>query len=196
MNGHDDPPTVDGGRRRFLATTTAAVGAVGACCLAVPFARSLRPDAGARAAAAPVTVDIAGLKEGERLVVAWRGQPVWVLHRSRAMLERLAALDGRLLDPQSRNPEQQPGYVLAGDRGLRSIRPEISVLVGLCTHLAARRKWRPMPCRSPTIRTGRAVTSAPATSRASTCPAACSRTCRRVPTFSFRRTTMSMPTRW
>lgn len=135
MNGHDDPPAVDGGRRRFLATTTAAVGAVGACCLAVPFARSLRPDARARASAAPVTVDIAGLKEGERLVVAWRGQPVWVLHRSRAMLERLAALDGRLLDPQSRNPEQQPGYVLAGDRGLRSIRPEISVLVGLCTHL-------------------------------------------------------------
>ena len=93
MSEHDDAAPADEGRRRFLATTTVAVGAVGAVCLALPFARSLKPDAGARAAAAPVTVDIAGLKEGERRVVEWRGQPVWILHRSPAMLGRLAALE-------------------------------------------------------------------------------------------------------
>lgn len=135
MSEHDEAVPADEGRRRFLARTTAAVGAAGACCLAVPFARSLKPDAGARAAAAPVTVDISGLKQGERLVVEWRGQPVWILHRSPAMLGRLAALDARLLDPESRNADQQPAYVLAGDREFRAVRPEISVLVGLCTHL-------------------------------------------------------------
>ena len=69
------------------------------------------------------------------MILEWRGQPIWIVKRSQAILAALPGLDGRLRDPDSENAEQQPDYVLAENRQLRSIKPEISVLVGLCTHL-------------------------------------------------------------
>ena len=123
---------VNTGRRRFLTATTAAVGAVGAGIAAVPFIRSWNPSARAKLAGAPVTADISGLQEGQRLILEWRGQPIWIVKRSKAVLDALPTLDANLRDPQSENLDQQPAYIKGETR---SLKPEISVLVGLCTHL-------------------------------------------------------------
>ena len=120
------------GRRRFLTATTAVVGAVGAGFAAVPFIKSWNPSARAKLAGAPVTADISALQVGQRLVFEWRGQPIWIVKRSEKALELLPTLDDRLRDPESDNPDQQPPYA---KNETRSIKPEISVLVGLCTHL-------------------------------------------------------------
>ena len=123
------------GRRRFLTATTVAVGAVGVGFAAVPFIKSWNPSARARLAGAPVVADISALQEGQRLSFEWRGQPIWIVKRSKAILEALPTLDSHLRDPLSKNADQQPAYVLEANPELRSIKPEISVLVGLCTHL-------------------------------------------------------------
>ena len=128
--GVNDP--VNQGRRRFLTATTAVVGAVGAGFAAVPFIKSWNPSARAKLAGAPVTADISALEEGQRLIMEWRGQPIWIVKRSKAILAALPTLDSHLRDPKSENKDQQPAYI-TGE--LRSIKPEISVLVGLCTHL-------------------------------------------------------------
>jgi len=123
---------VNTGRRRFLTATTAVVGAVGAGIAAVPFIKSWNPSARAKLAGAPVTADLTGLQEGQRLILEWRGQPIWIVKRSKAILDALPTLDANLRDPQSQNLDQQPSYIKGETR---SIKPEISVLVGLCTHL-------------------------------------------------------------
>jgi len=128
---HDGEP-VNQGRRRFLTATTVVVGAVGAGVAAVPFIKSWNPSARAKLAGAPVTADISALAEGQRLVLEWRGQPIWIVKRSKQMLDILPTLDARLRDPKSENLDQQPTYAR---NELRSIKPEVSVLVGLCTHL-------------------------------------------------------------
>ena len=123
---------VNPGRRRFLTVTTAVVGGAGAAVAAVPFVMTLKPSARAQVAGAPVTEDISKLEVGQRLTVQWRGQPVWIIRRTPEQLEALPGQDGRLRDPQSDNPEQQPNYA---KNEYRSIKPEILVLVGTCTHL-------------------------------------------------------------
>jgi ubiquinol-cytochrome c reductase iron-sulfur subunit len=134
MANQGDSP-VNEGRRRFLTATTAVVGAVGAGFAAVPFIKSWNPSARAKLAGAPVTADITGLEEGQRLILEWRGQPIWIVKRSQAILKALPTLDNRLRDPKSENADQQPAYIKKANPELRSIKPEISVLVGLCTHL-------------------------------------------------------------
>ena len=123
---------VNQGRRRFLTATTAVVGAVGAGFVAVPFIKSWNPSARAKLAGAPVTADISALAEGQRLVLEWRGQPIWIVRRSQAILQALPTLVDQLRDPKSENLDQQPEYA---NNPTRSIKPEVSVLVGLCTHL-------------------------------------------------------------
>lgn len=123
---------VNQGRRRFLTATTAVVGAVGAGFVAVPFIKSWNPSARAKLAGAPVTADISALAEGQRLVLEWRGQPIWIVRRSQAILQALPTLVDQLRDPMSENLDQQPEYA---NNPTRSIKPEVSVLVGLCTHL-------------------------------------------------------------
>ena len=126
---------VNTGRRRFLTATTAVVGAVGAGFAAVPFIKSWNPSARARLAGAPVVADISALQEGQRLSFEWRGQPIWIVKRSQAVLQALPTLNDKLRDPKSENVEQQPDYIRQANPELRSLKPEISVLVGLCTHL-------------------------------------------------------------
>ena len=126
---------VNTGRRRFLTATTAVVGAVGAGFAAVPFIKSWNPSARARLAGAPVTADISALQEGQRLILEWRGQPIWIVKRSKAILEALPTLDPELRDPMSENADQQPAYIQKDSPELRSFKPDVSVLVGLCTHL-------------------------------------------------------------
>ena len=123
---------VNTGRRRFLTATTAVVGAVGAGFAAVPFIKSWSPSARARFAGAPVSQDISALADGAQIVINWRGQPIFIARRSKAMLDVMKTLDGILADPNSANADQQPAYA---QNATRSIKPEIAVLVGVCTHL-------------------------------------------------------------
>ncbi|MFN5746811.1 MAG: ubiquinol-cytochrome c reductase iron-sulfur subunit [Methylococcaceae bacterium] len=130
---------VDHEKRRFLTKAATVVGAVGAGFLAVPFVSSMRPSAKAEALGAPVEVDISKLEPGQRVVVLWRGKPVWVLKRTPEALARLNELDSVLLDPQSAQ-SQQPDSTR---NQARSIRPEIFVAVGVCTHLGCSPAYRP-----------------------------------------------------
>jgi ubiquinol-cytochrome c reductase iron-sulfur subunit len=123
---------VDKHRRRFLTAVTVGVGAVGGVAAAVPFVQSMSPSARAKAAGAPIRIDISKLQTGQMLREEWRGKPVWVVKRSEEMLESLDAVVDELLDPQSEVTSQQPAYV---DSEFRSVSPEILVLVGICTHL-------------------------------------------------------------
>ena len=130
---------VNEGRRRFLIGATSAVGAVGAVGAAVPFVKSWNPSAKAKAAGAPVEVDISKLEMGQKIVVEWRGRPVWVVKRSSEALQGLAKLEDNLRDPSSEE-EQQPTYA---QNKYRSIKEEILVLVGICTHLGCSPTYRP-----------------------------------------------------
>lgn len=123
---------VNAGRRRFLTVTTSVVGGVGAAIAAVPFIRSWEPSARARTAGAPVIADISKLEEGQMVMFEWRGQPIWIIKRTKAQLDLLPSQDGHLRDPASDNVEQQPAYA---KNEFRSIKPEILVVVGICTHL-------------------------------------------------------------
>ncbi|WP_049621751.1 ubiquinol-cytochrome c reductase iron-sulfur subunit [Frateuria defendens] len=125
---------VDHGRRRFLTVTTSVVGGVGVVAAAVPFIKSWEPSARARAAGAPVTVDISKIEPGQKLTVAWRSLPVFIVNRSKAQLDALPGVDGRLADPKSDRVSagQQPAYA---QNETRSIKPEWLVVIGICTHL-------------------------------------------------------------
>ncbi len=118
-------------RRRFLTGVTTGMGAAGAAVAVVPFVSSMTPSAKARAAGAPIEVDIGNLEPGKLLKVEWRGKPVWIIKRTPQMLDSLAAVADELADPDSLR-EQQPAYA---KNSTRSINPEVLVLVGLCTHL-------------------------------------------------------------
>ena len=130
---------VNTGRRRFLTAATSAVGAAGVVGVAVPFLGSWNPSARAKAAGAPVKFDIGRLEPGQMVVVEWRGKPGYVMYRTSQQVNDLATLDGELKDPDSAISEQ-PAYV---DTKSRAIRPEILVMVGLCTHLGCAPKFRP-----------------------------------------------------
>lgn len=125
--------TANAGRRRFLVGSTSVVGAAGVVGAAVPFVGSWSPSAKARAAGAPVRIDISRLQAGEILgpIPAWRGRPIFIVKRTEAALTALNEDPNRLTDPDSNEPEQ-PGYA---QNEYRSRRPDILVLVGLCPHL-------------------------------------------------------------
>ena len=129
---HDGPASP--GRRRFLTATTVVVGAVGAGFAAVPFIKSWNPSARAKVAGGPVTVNVANLVAGQILGggVAWRGQPIYVIKRTTRMLDMLPQMDPLLADPKSQNTDQQPKYA---QNEYRSIKPDVLVLIGVCTHL-------------------------------------------------------------
>src|SRR5690554_82275 len=127
------------GRRRFLIGATSVVGGVGVVGAAVPFVASWNPSAKAEAAGAPVTVNISKIEPGQQITVAWRGKPVWIVRRTEQMLESIKKLNDKVKDPNSEEP-QQPPYIT----GIyRSIKPEIVVLVGICTHLGCVPSYRP-----------------------------------------------------
>ena len=127
------------GRRRFLTATTAVVGGLGAAAVAVPFIKSWNPSEKAKAAGAPVSVDIGKLEEGQMVRVEWRGKPVWVVRRAQSVVNTLKEFDGQLRDPAS-GKEQQPMYA---QNAYRSIKPEYFVAVGICTHLGCSPTYLP-----------------------------------------------------
>jgi ubiquinol-cytochrome c reductase iron-sulfur subunit len=117
--------------RRNLVFATAAVGGVATVATAVPFLASMSPSERAKAAGAPVEADIGKLAPGEMMRVEWRGKPVWIIHRTKEMLESLGKTSARVSDAMSSRP-QQPEYA---KNEFRSIKPEYLVVVGICTHL-------------------------------------------------------------
>jgi ubiquinol-cytochrome c reductase iron-sulfur subunit len=131
---------VNKGRRRLLIGATSAVGAVGAVGAAVPFVASWNPSAKAKAAGGPAKADISKLEPGQQMTVEWRGKPVWIVRRNEEVLANLEKLNDRLADPMSEKP-QQPDYIPKGPA--RAIRPEIAVMVGICTHLGCSPSYRP-----------------------------------------------------
>jgi ubiquinol-cytochrome c reductase iron-sulfur subunit len=127
------------GRRRFLTAATTVVGAVGAGFVLVPFISSMQPSAKARAAGAPVRADISKLEAGQMIKVKWRGKPVWLVRRTDETLAALPELDSELRDPDSLQP-MQPEYA---QNSYRSIKPDVLVTVGICTHLGCSPTYRP-----------------------------------------------------
>jgi ubiquinol-cytochrome c reductase iron-sulfur subunit len=130
---------VDRSKRRFLIAATSAVGGVAAVGAAIPFVMSMLPSERAKAAGAPVEVDISKIEPGMILNVEWQGKPVWVVHRTKEMLAALSKNDAKLADPKSEVP-QQPDYC---KNETRSLKPEFMVAVGICTHLGCSPTYRP-----------------------------------------------------
>jgi len=130
---------VDKSKRQFLTSALTVVGAVGTGYLAVPFLAQMQPSVKTEAAGAPVEVDISKMEPGQLLRVEWRGKPVWILNRTKEVLATLATLDDKLRDPNSVESIQPE----ASTNPYRSIKPELFIAVGLCTHLGCSPTFRP-----------------------------------------------------
>ncbi len=127
-------PEVDSSRRTWI-TIACGAGAVGGVAAAVPFVGSFLPSERAKAAGAPVEVDISALKPGERATVEWRGKPVWIIRRTPEQIASLKKTEPEVADPAS---SRKPGEVTPMEscrNQWRSIKPEILVAVGICSHL-------------------------------------------------------------
>ncbi len=130
---------IDEERRHFLLTVTTIMGGLGAIWSLIPFVSSWLPSAKARAAAAPVQIDLSQLEPGQQATVEWRGKPVWIIRRTETMLKQLVGYEEKLRDPESL-VEQQPSFA---KNSYRSLKPEYLVLVGICTHLGCSPKYTP-----------------------------------------------------
>lgn len=131
--------TVDQGKRRFLVAATSVVGGIGAAAATTPFVMSFWPSERAKAAGAPVDVDISKIEPGQKIDIEWRGKVVWLINRTKPMLESLPQLDAKVADPNSDVP-QQPAYC---KNEHRSIKEAMFVAVGICTHLGCSPTFRP-----------------------------------------------------
>ena len=131
--------TVDKQKRRFLIGASSAVGGVVVAAAAVPFVTSLWPSERAKAAGAPIEVDISKIEPGQKIDVEWRGKVVWLINRTPEMLATLPKMDSRLADPNCEVP-QQPAYC---KNPTRAIKPEMWIAVGICTHLGCSPTYRP-----------------------------------------------------
>ncbi len=130
---------INEGRRRVLTAMTSAVGAVGVVGAAVPFVGSWNPSAKAKAAGAPVEINVSKLQPGQMITVEWRGKPVYVLRRTPEALASLEKMESQLRDPDS-DKSVQPEYA---KNKTRAIKEDLLVLLGLCTHLGCAPSFRP-----------------------------------------------------
>ena len=134
-----DNQEINQGRRRFLTLATAGAGGLAAIGAATPFVASFFPSEKAKAAGAAVEIDISKIESGQMLTAEWRGKPIWVVNRTEQQLKDLPTLDGNLVDPKS-EVDHQPANC---QNETRSIKPEIWVAVGICTHLGCSPTYRP-----------------------------------------------------
>ena len=144
MNDHaadDAVPEVDESRRKFLIAATAGTGAVGAVLTAVPFVASWNPSESARAAGLPTEVDLTRIEPGQMATFFWRKKQIYVVKRTPDMLASLPNHNDELKDPDSKESEQ-PDYA---KNVQRSLRPDVLVLIGVCTHLGCLPKTRFTP---------------------------------------------------
>lgn len=137
----DTVPEVDESRRKFLIAATVGTGAVGAVLTAVPFLSSWSPSESARAAGQPSEVDLSKIEAGQMATFFWRKQPIYIVKRTPEMLASLKTHDGDLKDPKSESSDQ-PAYAKNEDR---SLKPDVLVLIGTCTHLGCLPKTRFTP---------------------------------------------------
>jgi ubiquinol-cytochrome c reductase iron-sulfur subunit len=141
------PPAASDPERRTWLIATGAAGGVAAVATAVPFVSTLAPSERAKALGAAVEVDIGDIPPGGMKTVEWRGKPVWVVHRTPEMIAALSGHDGELADPQSRK-DQQPKYA---QNAARAIRPEVFVVIGICTHLGCSPTAMPAGSTNPSL---------------------------------------------
>jgi len=137
MNNDDE---VDLHKRRILTAAAGVVGGIGVAYVATPFILSMDPSLKAQAAGAPVEVDVSKMKIGQLVTVEWRGKPIWIIRRDKALLDRMETLNDQLKDPHSKEETQQPPYA---DNEYRAIKPEYMVMIGICTHLGCSPTFRP-----------------------------------------------------
>ncbi len=124
---------VDQDKRKFLVMATSAIGVAGVAATAIPFIGSMLPSERAKAAGAPVEVDISKVAPGDMITAEWRGKPVWVINRTPEMIAELAKHDDQLSDPKSEIESQQPSYCKNANRSIEN--KNLGVIVGICTHL-------------------------------------------------------------
>ena len=143
--GSFDPAAPADPARRTWIAITCGVGAVGGVATAVPFVSTFAPSERAKAAGAPVQVDISALRPGEKVTVEWRGKPVWILHRTPEQLATLKKVEPQLADPDSERTQYPTPAYAKNDH--RSIKPEYFVGVGICSHLGCSpiEKFQPGP---------------------------------------------------
>ena len=134
-----DNKEINQGRRRFLTLATAGAGGVAAVGVAAPFLASWFPSEKAKAAGAPIEVDISKIEAGQLMTVEWQGKPIWVLNRTEAQQKSIPAQDGEMADPSS-DVDHQPEYC---KNEMRSIKDNIFVVIGICTHLGCSPTFRP-----------------------------------------------------
>ncbi len=143
-----DQSQMDPSKRTWLIATGCA-GAVGGVATAIPFISTFQPSEKAKAAGAAVEVDISALKPGEKVTVEWRGKPVWIMRRTPEQLATLEKVEGQLADPNSdRKAYPTPDY--AKNRH-RSIKPEVFVGVGICSHLGCSPSDKLQPGPQPSL---------------------------------------------
>ncbi len=130
---------VNKGRRRFLTAATSVVGAAGAVGVAVPFVGSWNPSAKAKAAGAPIKVNLTKIQPGQMITEEWRGKPVYIIRRTSEALEGLKKVDAVISDPAS-DKSTQPDYA---QNETRSVKPEFMIMLGVCTHLGCAPQFRP-----------------------------------------------------
>lgn len=128
-------------RRNLLRAATTGLGGVGLVATSIPFVQSMWPSEAAKAAGASVEVELAQAGPGTLQTVEWRGKPIWIVHRTDAMLASLDRHLDQLVDPQSMQP-QQPPYAT---NSVRAIKPSLFVVTGICTHLGCVPVYRPEP---------------------------------------------------
>ena len=135
MDNHE----INQGRRRFLVLTTAGAGGLAAAGVAAPFVASWFPSEKAKAAGAPVEIDVSKLEAGQMLTAEWQGKPIWVVNRTDQQLKDLKGLNGVLTDPNSEVNHQPEDC----KNETRSIKPNVLVAIGICTHLGCSPTYRP-----------------------------------------------------
>ena len=135
MDNHE----INQGRRRFLVLTTAGAGGLAAAGVAAPFVASWFPSEKAKAAGAPVEIDVSKLEAGQILTAEWQGKPIWVVNRTDQQIKDLKGLDGVLTDPNSEVNHQPEDC----KNETRSIKPNVLVAIGICTHLGCSPTYRP-----------------------------------------------------
>ena len=131
---------VDVKRRRVLIASTAAMGAVGVAAIATPFVRSWYPSAKAEAAGAPVSQDLSKLEAGQMIVIKYRGKPIFLVKRTKEMMDNLSKVESSLADPKS-EASLQPDYCKNNTRSKDN--SEVLVCEGVCTHLGCAPGYRP-----------------------------------------------------
>ena len=130
--------------RRNLVVATSVVGGAASVGAAIPFVTSMWPSERAKAAGAPVEVDISAIAPGELRVIEWRGKPVWVIRRTPQMLESLRTVVAKLTDPASKD-SLQPEYAVNEHR---SLKPDLMVMEGVCTHLGCSPQMKPADAKA------------------------------------------------